>query len=164
MPNIQVNGKSLYYYVSEPKEKPSGTLLFIHGLGSSSSYYLSTTSFLQSKIRCIAMDSPGFGMSELGKSELRIFNIVEDAITLLNVLGIDGKVTIVGHSMGGIVASQIAVDYSSRVNAVVLIGPVDPSAAITKVFEDRIQAVKQGSFFLLSENKVTSTCFTFANR
>ena len=68
---------------------------------------------------------------------------MEDAIQLLNVLRIEGKVTIVGHSMGGIVASQLAVSHGSRVNAVVLIGPVNPSTTTAKLFEDRIQVVQR---------------------
>jgi len=53
---------------------------------------------------------------------------------------------IVGHSMGGIVASYIAAEYPDRVKGVVLIGPVNPDPALASVFEKRIEVVKKGSY------------------
>lgn len=144
MPHKYINGKSLYYTIDEPAQNALATVILIHGLGSSSSYFFPVIPYLVTRIRCIAVDIAGSGLSELGESEQSIGSIVEDVVSLLDVLGIKNNVTIVGHSMGGIVASRFAADNGNKVNGVVLVGPVNPSDAISSVFESRIKAVKQG--------------------
>lgn len=144
MPNIKINGKSLYHAISGPDQDAKAVILLIHGLSSSSSYYFPVIPYLSPSIRCIAIDISGSGLSELGTSEQSISTIVEDAVGQLDALDIREKVTVVGHSMGGIIASQFAQSHSERVKGVVLIGPVHPSEAVSKVFETRIQAVKRG--------------------
>lgn len=52
---------------------------------------------------------------------------------------------VVGHSMGGTIASYIAAEYPERVKGVVLIGPVNPDPALADVFGKRIEVVKNGS-------------------
>jgi pimeloyl-ACP methyl ester carboxylesterase len=148
MPNIQVNGKSLYYYINEAEKEAKATVLLIHGLGSSSAYYSPVIPYLSRSIRCIAIDISGSGLSALGGSEQSISSILEDTVGQLDALGIKEKVTVVGHSMGGIVASEFAACHSQRVNGVILIGPVDPSDAIAKVFETRIQVLQRRMFWL----------------
>jgi pimeloyl-ACP methyl ester carboxylesterase len=80
----------------------------------------------------------------LGKSEQSINSISSDVIALLDHLKVNEKVVIVGHSMGGIVASEIGASYPDRVRGVVLIGPVNPQPQMASAFEQRIEAVKKG--------------------
>jgi len=94
-------------------------------------------------IRCISIDTPGSGLSELGKTEQSTSTIAKDAIALLDTLEIQEKVVVVGHSMGGIIASQIAADCPDRVRGVVLIGPVNPDPALADVFGKRIGVVRK---------------------
>jgi pimeloyl-ACP methyl ester carboxylesterase len=145
MPNRQINGKSLYYTIEKPAHRALATVILIHGLGSSSSYFLPVIPHLLPSIRCIAVDIAGSGLSGLGESEQTIDSIVDDVISLLDALDIKDTVTIVGHSMGGIVASCFAAGHKNRVNGVVLIGPVSPNKAISRVFASRIEAVKKGT-------------------
>ena len=94
--------------------------------------------------RCIALDTPGSGLSQLGSIKQSIASIAEDGISLLDALKVFEKVVVVGHSMGGIVASFLAATYPERVRGVVLIGPVDPSPSVVPVFEKRIETVQKG--------------------
>jgi len=146
MPSKYVNGKSLYYTIDEPAQEAVTTIIFVHGLGSSSSYFFPVIHYLIPNIRCIAIDIPGSGLSGLGESQQTIESIVSDVVSLLHVLDIRSKITIIGHSLGGIVASCFAAVHGNRVNGVVLIGPVNPSDAISRVFVNRIEVVKQGKF------------------
>lgn len=59
------------------------------------------------------------------------------------------KAVLVGHSMGGTAALQLAAKYGDRVVAVVAIGPVHPTASTGQVFEKRIQIVSEGMHFRL---------------
>lgn len=143
MPSIRVNGKCLFYTIDGDSMARS-TILFIHGLGSSSCFYHPIIPGLKSSAYCIAFDTPGSGQSELGEVEQTIATITEDAIALLDALKIEKKVIVVGHSLGSIVASHLAAVYSERVRGVVLLGPVNPDSAMAPVFEHRIQVARKG--------------------
>ncbi len=146
MPSVSINGKSLFYTIDQNNDSPAKiTALFIHGLGSSSCFYKTITPSLKSVARCISIDTPGSGFSELGESEQSISTIAKDAIDLLDTLKIEEKVMIGGHSIGGIVASYIAAEYPDRVKGVVLLGPVNPNPDLADVFGKRIEVVKKGS-------------------
>lgn len=69
--------------------------------------------------------------------------IVQDVSTAISALGISPERTIiVGHSMGGIVASELALML--QVAGAVLLGPVYPNDSLASIFNARIQLV-QGS-------------------
>lgn len=147
MPSVNVNGKSVFYTIDQNDDNPAKTTaLLIHGLGSSSCFYKSITPSLKSTARCISLDTPGSGLSELGKTEQSLPSIAQDAVGLLDELQVREKVVVVGHSMGGIVASYIAAEYPDRVKGVVLIGPVNPDPALASIFEKRIEVVKKGLY------------------
>lgn len=149
MPLQAINSKSLYYTLTPPPTDTSSsplTLLFIHGLGSSSSFYFPIIPHLSSLgHRCITLDTHGSGAStynpEAGNS---IATIASDALALLDALNIHQDVVVVGHSMGGIVASNLAAsDTQGRIKAVVLVGPVNPNPAAAEVFGKRIKIVQE---------------------
>jgi pimeloyl-ACP methyl ester carboxylesterase len=146
MPFATITGKSVFYTDDAQKDGSSSQIItvFIHGLGSSSCFYKTVTPNLQSVTRCIALDTPGSGLSEPAQCGQSIKSISSDVIGLLDYLKIEEKVVIVGHSMGGIVASEIAATYPDRVRGVVLIGPVNPQPQLATVFEQRIEAVEKG--------------------
>lgn len=89
------------------------------------------------------MDTYGSGLSKLSHPENSIQAIAKDAIALLDALSVTQKVVVVGHSMGGIVASELSATFSERVEGVVLLGPVHPGPKITEVFEARIGVVEK---------------------
>jgi pimeloyl-ACP methyl ester carboxylesterase len=65
------------------------------------------------------------------------------ASDLLSALVIPAsKVVVVGHSMGAMVASELALFLPLR--GVVLLGPVHPTPALAKIFDERIQKVQKG--------------------
>jgi len=75
--------------------------------------------------------------------------IAEDVIALMSALSISPKTTIlVGHSMGAIIACELASTYPFA--GVTLIGPVDPAPNLADVFTSRIKEVhacKYHTFF-----------------
>ena len=148
MPSVSINGKSVFYTIDQNDENPAKTTaLLIHGLGSSSCFYKTITPSLKSTVRYISPDTPGSGLSELGNSEQSISSIAKDVIGLLDELQVREKIVVVGHSMGGIIASYLAAEHPDRVKGVVLIGPVNPVPAMADVFSKRIEVVKKGSYF-----------------
>lgn len=83
----------------------------------------------------------------MGPSAQSVHSIAEDAVALLKELQVTEKVIVVGHSMGGIVASHIAATYPDMVRGVLLLGPVNPAPALADAFGERIKVVKKGKFF-----------------
>jgi pimeloyl-ACP methyl ester carboxylesterase len=149
MPSVNINGKSIFYTDSpqEDNGSPRLTTVLIHGLGSSSCFYHPIIPQLQPVSRCLALDTPGSGLSTLGATEQSITTIADDILAFLDAVDVKGEVVVVGHSMGGILASRLAATKPERVRGVVLVGPVNPSAGAAKAFEDRIAAVKKGVYF-----------------
>lgn len=146
MPSVAINGKLIFYTIDQSDgESAKTTALLVHGLGSSTCFYKTITPTLKRTVKCIAFDTPGSGLSELGKVEQSISSIAADAIGLLDALQIRERVVVIGHSMGGIVASHIAAENPDRVKGVILMGPVNPDQALGAVFQKRIDVVKKGS-------------------
>jgi pimeloyl-ACP methyl ester carboxylesterase len=145
MPSILIKQKYIYYTDDAQTEgdAPRTTTVFIHGLGSSSCFYKTIIPTLTKVTRCIALDTRGSGQSPLGGLHQSIESIARDVASLLDALGIQ-EVFVVGHSMGGTVASALA-SIDRRAKGVVLLGPINPSAQLTGVFEKRGNAVHKGS-------------------
>ncbi|GFZ31393.1 hypothetical protein CSC2_19190 [Clostridium zeae] len=80
------------------------------------------------KYRIIAPDQRGHGLSSKPLAEYTYEEMAEDIIELLNFLEID-SVIIVGHSMGGAVAGNLAALYPKHVSAAAI---MDMSAAGSK--------------------------------
>ena len=70
--------------------------------------------------RVIALDLPGHGRSD-GAVPSRIEDAALSVAHFLDALGVP-KVVIGGHSMGGAIAQQFALDYPERVGGLVLVG------------------------------------------
>ena len=95
--------------------------------------------------RFLALDTHGSGSSPYSGSGNSIASIASDARAILNELSIKENVIVIGHSMGGIVASQLAAtDSERRFKAAVLIGPVNPNPDAAAVFSKRISIVEKG--------------------
>ncbi len=97
-------------------------ILFIHGLGSSADRWLGIPSALSANIHAIALDQPGFGESDKPATmDYTIKNYREIIIDFINELVInDGKTSIVGHSLGGYIAAEVAMENKNQVERLVL--------------------------------------------
>lgn len=99
-------------------------MVFIHGLGMdnmSSYYYTLANPVAQAGTEVILYDLRGHGLSERPRSGYRVADSVADLAALLDALGIDGPVHLVGNSYGGTVALGFAVAHPQRVASMVLI-------------------------------------------
>lgn len=109
-------------YIEEGKGE---TLLFIHGLGGNISHWLKQVQSLHDQYRCVAVDLPGYGHSDSlpvqGKNNTLMFYAAEIAAFIQQKL--HGKVTLVGHSMGGQIAMITALHYPANVKRLVLAAP-----------------------------------------
>ena len=125
-------------YLESGKEKDS-QILFIHGLGSSSDRWMKIPENLSSDFHTIALDLPGFGESDKPSDvEYTIEQFRKFIISFLNKVS-DKKTTVIGHSLGGYIASEIAIKNPNRVKQLVLIdssGMLNQSTPILEKYFD----------------------------
>ena len=107
-------------------EKGKGpTILFIHGLGGNLSHWQNNIDTLSAMFRCIAIDLPGYGASADSNSKFGkdILNEYADYIlAFIKKLKLK-KITLVGHSMGGQIATIAALKSSEKIEQLVLVAP-----------------------------------------
>jgi len=126
MPRVNVNGINLYYEVSG--SGPS--LVLCHGYTGSHQDWMFQVPVLAPKYQVVTIDHRGHGTSDAPSSAdaYSIPTLRDDLYALLNYLDI-ARCCLVGHSMGGLVALQLALDQPHVVSSLVLVdttsGPVN---------------------------------------
>jgi pimeloyl-ACP methyl ester carboxylesterase len=127
MPAINLNGANILYneYGKEKNGNDKQHLLFIHGLGSSSIAWRDIPDALSGNFHTIAVDLIGFGGSDKPKTAdytikgLSMF--IVDFIRKGIKIGKNEKICIVGHSLGGYIASEVAIENKDLIEKIVLI-------------------------------------------
>ena len=150
MPYATIKDRQINYFDSSVLHQAQNDrfpILMIHGLGSSQNYWMPVISQLSPKFRCIALDSYGAGRSKSKGEKLTLDGLAEDAVSLMDSLGIQ-KFVVAGHSMGGTMTCIIASKHPGRVVGCVPVGPVNPSSVKPEMFSSRIETVLKGSFQL----------------
>jgi 2-hydroxy-6-oxonona-2,4-dienedioate hydrolase len=141
--NLQYNKREMkirYLESDNGNVEKQQRLLFIHGLGSSADRWLDIPDALSLYFHTIAIDLPGFGGSDKPSDTeytIEVFsNIVTEFMDKVRISEEDrGKssirTTLVGHSLGGYIASKIAAedDDSNFLDKLVL---VDSSGNLEK--------------------------------
>lgn len=98
-------------------------ILALHGLGATKGSFLPTVAGLSRRFRTIALDLPGFGDSSKPIAAAYDANFFAAAcIELLDALGLE-RVHLLGNSLGGRVALEIALRHPDRVGRLALLAP-----------------------------------------
>jgi len=97
-------------------------ILMIHGLGSNAKGWLRNIPELSREHRVIAVDLPGYGVSDKGYYEYTLSFYAQVLSELLDELKIESAAWM-GHSMGGQIAMVAALNHPDRVSRLILISP-----------------------------------------
>ncbi len=95
-------------------------VLLLHGLAGASNFWRGTLEALSPKHRCIAPDLLGFGDSDKPRGCYTIAEHAEMVVRLMEDLDL-GRVHLIAHSMGGMVAIDYVLRFPERVKGLVLI-------------------------------------------
>jgi pimeloyl-ACP methyl ester carboxylesterase len=95
-------------------------VVFIHGLSGSWVNWLENIPYFAGNHRVIAMDLPGFGHSPMPVDRISISGYGRIVDELLDTLGID-RAVVVGNSMGGFIGVEVALQFATRVEKLVLV-------------------------------------------
>jgi pimeloyl-ACP methyl ester carboxylesterase len=95
-------------------------LLWIHGLGGVWQNWLLNIPAFMDTHRCLAVDLPGFGQSELPAGEISIPGFARAVDRVCEALDVECPV-VIGNSMGGFTGAELAVALPTRVSKLVLV-------------------------------------------
>ncbi len=125
---IQVNGDATYAYTAGRELMPGQpTVVFVHGAAMDHTVWiLQSRYFAYHGYNALALDLPGHGRSD-GPLLTRIEALADWLWRLLDAAGI-GSVSLVGHSMGSLIATEAAAGASGRVTHLALLGAAMPMA------------------------------------
>jgi pimeloyl-ACP methyl ester carboxylesterase len=106
-------------------------VVLVHGLGGQWQNWLENIPRLAQERRVVAMDLPGSGLTpEPEDEEISIPGYGRCVNALCDKLGL-GKVHLVGNSMGGFIAAEVAIQFPERVARLVLVSAAGLSSAET---------------------------------
>lgn len=107
-------------------------VILLHGVFDSAGCWVQVMEALaDAGFRAVAVDLPGHGRSPrtedlsvegLPAEGLSVVAMAESVAATMDSLGLDGA-TVIGHSMGGLVAQELAVSHPSRATRLVLEDP-----------------------------------------
>ena len=111
------NGLPIHYYHAGNNGTP---LVFVHGLGGSAENWLFLFPRLSKHYQLYALDLPGFGRTPLAPEGTNIRTHALYLQRFLDAMGLS-QVTLVGNSLGGWIATRVALDAPERVRHLYLL-------------------------------------------
>lgn len=141
MPLIAVNGTSLHYRFDGAEQGP--VVMLSNSLATNLTMWeLQLPVLVGAGYRVLRYDSRGHGQSAAPKGPYSIEMLAEDAVALMDTLGL-GEVHFCGLSKGGMVGQMLGTRHGDRLISLVL---CDTAAHMTprEVWDERIEAVRKG--------------------
>lgn len=124
--DAEIGGRRVRYV--DIGEGDGAPVVFIHGLSGRWQNWLENIPRCAAERRVVALDLPGFGSSQMPVEKISITLYARVVDELCEALGL-GEVALVGNSMGGFTAAEIALRHPSRVERMVLVSAAGFSIA-----------------------------------
>jgi pimeloyl-ACP methyl ester carboxylesterase len=137
--SIEIGGHAWPYLESGPADGPP--MVFLHGYGTSKDAMMSMVAhFARRGWRTIAPDLPGFGAHAFHRGERHDGAFyAREAGRFMDAVGAPEAV-IVGTSMGGAVACELAIAHPDRVRALLMLSPAGVDPPVRNAFMRRADA------------------------
>ena len=116
---IQVNGVN-HHYTSTGEGPP---IVLVHGLGGTLDIWYGVAELLSLHHHVVSLDLRGHGRTAAGRAQFSVKSWGQDVAALLAALELPAA-TVVGHSMGSLVAQHLAVHQPELVDQLVMIGGI----------------------------------------
>lgn len=112
-------GVTLHYLEQgDPQGEP---VIMLHGFTDSWNTYTLVLPLLSPAYHLFALDQRGHGESSKTAADFTVASFVADVVAFMDAQGI-AKATVVGHSLGSMVAQLVAIRHPERVERLVLVG------------------------------------------
>jgi 3-oxoadipate enol-lactonase len=107
------------HWIEQGPEPNAPAVLLLHGLGGDARFWLAEQAALARSFRVLAMDFRGSGQSMKSFAPFSAQDLVDDVVEVLDEAGLE-RASVVGFSMGGVVAQALALAVPDRVTHLVL--------------------------------------------
>lgn len=147
---VHANGILMNYELSGQGK----CLALIHGAGDNLHMWYNQVPVFSRGLRVLTYDVRCFGETELPDSEVSMEVLADDLYELLRALAIDGA-SVLGYSMGGRIALQLALQHPEMVKALILANSGVGVARRTPETEERrrtlVSQLEQGNIEAVAE-------------
>jgi pimeloyl-ACP methyl ester carboxylesterase len=116
-------------------------LVFVHGWCCNNSHWRAQVPEFSSRHRVVAVDQRGHGQSDKPDQDYTIGGFVDDLAWLIRELGLDRPV-VIGHSMGGLIALNLAHEHPNLLRAIVTVDA--PAVPIPNSMQPTVTVLVEG--------------------
>ena len=116
------------------------TVVLTHGLAASEATWAAQVPALAARHRVLTWDLRGHGRSDPAPQACTPADLSADLSSVLDRAGVE-RAAVLGHSAGGVVALQFALDYPQRTAALVLVGTASECNARSRQFYEDLAAI-----------------------
>lgn len=146
--NINIDGLNINYI----DEGVGENVLILHGWGANVETVLPIVNMLKNKYRVIALDLPGFGLSDTPSVALDSFDYADIVKKFIDLLSLK-EIFLIGHSHGGRVSIILSSKYGDIIKKLVL---VDSAGIISR------KSLKY--YYKIYKYKIYKKIYFFINR
>lgn len=134
-------------------------MVFVHGWCCDHTYFAPQAEHFAADHRVISVDLRGHGASAKPDQEYTMAGFADDLNWLCEQLGVERSV-VVGHSMGGVIAFELAARHPKRVGAVIAVdAPVVPPQALRDRIAGLIEGLKSPAYQEVARGFVSEGLF-----
>ena len=143
---IEIAGRRVNYVDIGAGDGPP--VVFVHGLSGNWQNWLENLPRFAQERRTVALDLPGFGESEPPAEKISISGYGRAVDELCERLDL-GEVAVIGNSMGGFIAAEMAIQFPERVERLGLVSAV----GITSVVANRTPVMMWGRIAMMAGSR-----------
>lgn len=124
---IEINGNEVFYGTGSGRPSDAAnTLIFVHGAGFDHTIWVMPARyFARHGWRVVALDLPGHGRSQ-GEALTSIAQMADWLAQVIDAVSPNQQASVVGHSMGSLVAMSLAARHANKVQKLALLGTSAP--------------------------------------
>jgi pimeloyl-ACP methyl ester carboxylesterase len=135
MPRLGVSTGINMYYEEHGQHEGTTPVLFVRGTGADSSRWMSQVNEYVKRYHCVIFDNRGCGKSDTTDDLYTVSLMADDALALLDELGIE-SVHLSGLSLGGAIAQEMALKAPERIETLQLHGAWARTEGYAKLYFD----------------------------
>jgi pimeloyl-ACP methyl ester carboxylesterase len=169
LPYESIGDLDIYYEIHGPSD--AEPIIWISGWGNSYWLWFRQIPAFKDRYRCVVFDNRGVGRSSKPDFPYTMPMFADDTIGLMEALNIENA-HIIGVSMGGFIAQQIAISYPEKVRSLVLISthfggpniiPAD-NKTMTMMFASPTETISQDQALKMRYSVAYSPQFLLENK
>jgi pimeloyl-ACP methyl ester carboxylesterase len=144
-------------YVEQGSGSPP--MLFVHGWTCDHTHFAPQAEHFASRHRVVSVDLRGHGESDKPEQQYTMAGFADDLAWLCQQLDIDRPV-VVGHSMGGVIAFEMAARHPDQVGAVVAVdSPLVPPAELASQIPGLVEGLRSPAYQDVSRGFASNMLF-----